>query len=459
MTEKFCENLISTYDTNILDYEDKTVQDEFLNVSRKNRNRKNKGKKVLMELICNHYDERVKKLKPNAEFIGGPKTLSIHWHPIYKKMIYIFGEWHSNNVDCEKFEKDPNTILIEDYLYNLMLTTDVFLDIYFEFLSYKNGEYDFLFSYVPGRANELFKKFRNCLQYNTRSDSSCQLARVHYFDIRGNNIYEKNPIIDIFWIIEQIRCYVTNNETISCLSFKLLIKKYPDVIILLTELQKDEKTVCKFMEKQLEENPYVKKELDKIIDHPELKMLILNFYKKCVSEEVITYYDILSRTSLDLISYEKMPNDELFKSMKYISLFLIRVISYFADVYLLARMFKNFDMAEMEEKAYKGSTDQPIHANNIIIYCGNMHAIKYREFLSSIGFNDIDHVGNLTEDITNPIPNTPKNCLDMRKIKQPFFSYSSEEKKSKTDTLIPLLDSYETHMRMNQLFRATLSSF
>lgn len=109
----------------------------------------------------------------------------------------------------------------------------------------------------------------------------------------------------------------------------------------------------------------------------------------------------------------------------------MKIMSYFADVYLLARMFKNFDMSDMEKKTYKNSTDQPIHANNIIIYCGNMHAIKYREFLSSIGFNDIDHAGNLTEDIKKQIPNTPKNCLDMRNIKQPLFSYSSEEKELK----------------------------
>jgi hypothetical protein len=68
-----------------------------------------------------------------------------------------------------------------------------------------------------------------------------------------------------------------------------------------------------------------------------------------------------------------------------------------------------------------GATDQPIRANNIIIYCGNNHANNYREFLLSIGFKEIDHSGDLTEDILKPIPKTPKNCVDMRKIKQPFF--------------------------------------
>jgi hypothetical protein len=56
---------------------------------------------------------------------------------------------------------------------------------------------------------------------------------------------------------------------------------------------------------------------------------------------------------------------------------------------------------------------------------GTNHANNYREFLLSIGFKDIDHSGDLKEDILKPIRNTPKNCVDMRKIKQPFFSYSN----------------------------------
>ena len=438
MIEKLCKDLKTSYNTNILDNESQIVQNEFLKVSRQNRNNTtNPGRKVLMELICNHYDKNIMKLKPIAQFIGGPKTLSIHWHPVYKKMIYIFGEWHANITDCEKFEKDANMILVEDYLYNLMLTTDVFLDIYFEFISYKNGQYPYE-PYVDGRSNELFKKFRKCLQYNTRSDASCQLARVHYFDIRSNDLYEKNPIIDIVWTVKQIRSYTDKKDIEeACSSFKLLLTKYPKIITLLKELQKDIKTVCKFMEKQLEENQFIKKELDKIIENIELKMLILNFYKKLISEEVTKYYDFFQIITLELLDYEKISNDILFISMKSIRLVLLKIMSYFADVYLLARMFKNFDMSEMEKKAYKGSTDQPIHANNIIIYCGNLHAIKYREFLSSIGFNDIDHVGNLTEVISNQIPNTPKNCLDMRNIKQPLFSYSSEEKELIKTTLKP----------------------
>jgi hypothetical protein len=57
--EQLCKNLITTYDTNILDNQYPIVQQEFLKVSRKNRNNKS-GKQVLRQLICNHYDESVK---------------------------------------------------------------------------------------------------------------------------------------------------------------------------------------------------------------------------------------------------------------------------------------------------------------------------------------------------------------------------------------------------------------
>ena len=427
MLEELCKELRNTYDTNILDSQSENVQKEFLDVSLKNRNNTtNPGKKVLMELICNHYSKRVKK--PIVEFIGGPKTLTIHWHPVYKKIIYIFGEWHANNMDCKTFKKDALTVPAEDYLYDLILSTDVFLDIYIELESYKGVEYLYE-PYIPGRIDELFKKFRQCLQYNTRYDVSCQLARVHYFDIRNNNIgiydMEENKI-NILWIRAKLQDILINekdNKDNCVSSLKFLLKKYPKITTILEQLVQDDiKNVCEFMKKQLAENIYIKKELDKIEDK-ELKIAILTFYGDLISKEIIRIMPYIKESVIKILNYKKELTDLLFKSMTYIELFFVGSMSYFADVYLLGRMFKDFDMSEMEKKAYKGATDQPIRANNIIIYCGNNHAKNYRNFLKGIGFNKIDHSGDLTEDVSKPIPKTPKNCLDMRNIKQPLFSY------------------------------------
>ena len=425
MLEDLCKELIGTYDTNILDNESELVQKEFLDVSRKNRNNTtNPGKKVLMKLICNHYDENVKK--PIAKFIGGPKSLTIHWHPVYKKIIYIFGEWHANIMDCKTFKKDAVTIPVEDYLYNLMLSTDVFLDIYIELELYKGGEY-LREPYVPGRTHELFKKFRRCLQYNTRYDASCHLARVHYFNIRNNNIgiddIEENKI-NILWIKKKIDYILLNgrdNKDIVS-SFKLLLKKYPKITTLLKELVQDDiKKVCEFMKKQLEDESYIKKELGKI--DKELKRSILTFYGDLICKEIIRIIKDIKQPVINILNYKNISEDVFIRSINDTRLFFGTTMIFFADVYLLGRMFKIFDMSEMEKKAYKGATDQPNRANNIIIYCGDNHAKNYRNFLESIGFNEIDHTGDLKEDILKPIPNTPKNCVDMRKIKQPFFSY------------------------------------
>ena len=427
MIENLCKELKATYDTNILDNESDVVQQEFRDVSLENRNiTTNNGRKVLMKLISNHYDE-IKK--PTAEFIGGPKTLSIHWHPLYKKMIYIFGEWHSNNTDCDNFKEDGNSILIEDYLYNLMLTTDVFLDIYFEFVSYKEEEYEYE---LGRRSHKLFNKFRKCLEYNTRSDVDCQLARVHYFDITRNDTKEddiEENKINIFWFTEKIRYLIVNKGKRAAFYLKLLLIKYPKITTLLKELVQDDiKKVCEFMKTQLtEENPYIKKELNKI-DNQELKTFILTFYDKLICKEVSRIIPTIKNHILIILNYAKQLDDALLNSMNFTKLYFMNINSYFVDVYLLARVFKDFDMSEMEKKAYKGSSDQPIRAHNIIIYCNNSHANNYRDFLLSIGFNDIDHTGDLREDILEKIPNTPKNCLDMRRIKQPFFSYLPEEK-------------------------------
>jgi hypothetical protein len=429
MIREFCKELTNTYDTNILDNQSEVVQKQFLDMSLKNRNNtSNHGKKVLMNLICNHYSRRVQK--PKAEFIEGPKSLSIHWHPVYQKIIYIFGEWHINFMDCKMFKKNAVTVPIEDYLYDLMLTTDVFLDIYIELSSYKGGEYSP--PYLPGLADEdeLFKKFRQCLQYNTRSDASCRLARVHYFDIRNNNIKEENmeeDKITILWLKQKIQnILITNrdNKALCVHSLKRLLKKYPKITTLLRELVQDDiQKVCEFMKKQLAEEPSIKKELDKIVENSELKAKILSFYCKIISKEIKSVIPDIKKYIINILNYKRESKDVLFKSMKTINTRLLEVTICFADVYLLARMFKDFDMSEMEKKAYKGATDQPIRAKNIIIYCGDIHAINYRKFLKRIGFHRIQHSGNLKEDITNPIPNTPKSCLDMRNIQQPLFSY------------------------------------
>jgi len=52
---------------------------------------------ILKKLIKNHFDADV--VKPMPKFIAGPTTLTVHKSPDEKRMIYIFGEWHTGVKD------------------------------------------------------------------------------------------------------------------------------------------------------------------------------------------------------------------------------------------------------------------------------------------------------------------------------------------------------------------------
>lgn len=86
--DELCEKLLKSYNTNVLDNAEDTLDvKEFLR-STINHRGCGKGRKVLMDLIYNHY----RKTKPSPAFIGGPEMLTLHWSDKHQKMIYIFGE-------------------------------------------------------------------------------------------------------------------------------------------------------------------------------------------------------------------------------------------------------------------------------------------------------------------------------------------------------------------------------
>ena len=101
--EKLCKELTDTYNTNVIDNQGKKlIAQEFMKLATQYRNTGH-GKNVLMNLIYNRYSPDVKK--PEPLFIGGPANLTVHWSNTHKKIIYIFGEAHTDEIDCHIFQK------------------------------------------------------------------------------------------------------------------------------------------------------------------------------------------------------------------------------------------------------------------------------------------------------------------------------------------------------------------
>ena len=211
--ENVFEKLLKTYNTNYLDSLHIDLQEALKRESEEKQLSSGSKREILRQLIENHYDES--KNKPKAQFIGGPLSLTVHWLPEYQKYIYIFGEQHVDIMDCDKFKQFDSVITpIEDYLYELIINTDVFIDFIFEIHTFdKSGEYPE--NYKPfesmGRIANLYTKFQKCLQTKTRGHKDCKLSRIHYFDIRTESAGYKKKMFDIFWYKNKMENIIDNN--------------------------------------------------------------------------------------------------------------------------------------------------------------------------------------------------------------------------------------------------------
>ena len=119
-----CYKLVHTYDTSVLDNKNitKELRDAFEKEAAINACGSNS---VLMKLIKNHFTKTVGDRKTQPQFISGPRNLTVHWHPKYDKLIYLFGEYHITTNTCttdfpESFGlNNPDKSSIDEFLLNL----------------------------------------------------------------------------------------------------------------------------------------------------------------------------------------------------------------------------------------------------------------------------------------------------------------------------------------------------
>jgi hypothetical protein len=420
--DEICKKLSNTYNTNILDKYDPEIGKEFLKASKKYKN-SGKGKNVLMNLIYNHFEPK----KEYPKFIGGPKTLTLQWSEEYQMMLYIFGEYHSDEMNCSQikgYNSSLYTMPIEEFLAKVITETDAFIDLYIEIPAYLKeiNEYKDNFKPFPEtyRLTELLKKFRKCIQYTTRAAKECKLARVHYFDIRYKDINgQLEPVNDIGFVKLYTQVLLNKeNQSEKIASFKLFSERSIEFQKILNgSADKDITKNIDFWKSYIYSNSFITKEMTKIKDH-KLRQKILDFIEKELSNQILLCKLALNTSSKNILDYmagnNKVSDFTFIDSFNTILPCLIGFNSIIADAYTIARIFKDFDMTEMQKKAYKGSIDHPVNAHNIIIYAGDDHCLRYRKFLNSIGFKVYGRSGDFGS--------TKRTCLDISKFKTPFFS-------------------------------------
>ena len=493
----FCEKLIKTYNASILKKLPVELQQSFFEAATDCLEKiKKEERTVLATLITNWIDKntKVSPTLPIVGFIEGPLNISLHWSKRFQKLIYNIGELHIGTKLCPPGAKN-STSKIEDYLIDWFKKPTAYTDFYLEIGSFVLPE-GYTIKFGGQKTIDILRtKFNSCINKLTRDTIlECNTSRMHFFDIRQGNVKGKSPsillfIIKIKEILEKMNTKFFSTKNERCYGYE----KYSDIFHFhgkfdeckdteLTDLIYDfcdnsenidmlnqllefnQQEYKEFWYEQLYSFEIIKKEVDRMDE--DVRPYLIFFIKRkldkyidkdkekekieVILSELLNICDENSDKSFD-ITFDTLIKfyDQLFDFVIYTT----ELFGLFADAYLLARIFKTFQINDPEKRRL---VDEPSEPHNIIIYAGSNHSNNYREFLEFIGFKTLEKSG---EGFNNDYVNLTYNkCINInypkypetKSISQPLFNNwpsddDEEDKLKKIDTKkLKIYESFET---------------
>jgi len=402
-------------------------------------------RKTLMRLIHNHQLNK----KPVSDFIKGPVSVSLHWNSDLKLMIYIFGEVHKSKTDCNLFPQEKSvdgktvplkSMFIEDYLKELLLNSDSYIDFYLE----ENAHIGYDPVLIPYKGQERLKILRNSfmecisdIKFRNKN-INCRVSRSHYFDIRSGTIHEPNDLVRQL-IIKLSQLLNSGDENIKKYIYKFILYfihikndiKFSSFINSIHTITSDKEFVEFLNDHVFLNHSFLLKKMERsyiydiifsfILD--EIKLVAQKYKRK--SQNALTRlfrFFTKYRSTIDITGKTIAPivsSKDADKIIKYVKLFrdsLIHFCGPVADAYLLSRVFKVFDI-HTDNPDKKRGFDEPQSPHNVIIYGGEIHSNRYRKFLEThMKFKLLEQN---TYDYHIPVT----NCINMNGITQPLFSY------------------------------------
>jgi len=444
---QYCQTLVKTYNASILKDFPKPLKESFLTTAKdcleehKFEPETGKERTVLATLISNLDKTRT---LTNVWFMEGPLNISLHWSQRFQKLIYIIGELHVETKKCP-LDKKESTLTIEDYLSSWFKNPTAYTDFYLEIEGFEIPDgyrYEFF-----GKQNidELRKRFSTCIDKLTRDkDLNCQTSRMHFFDIRQGDIKGGIPPIIMFitkivFLISDIKYDPSDSNKISKLQ-KFLDdnKEYIDSLLKISLYRKQK--YKEYWYDQLYNFKIIKKEIDSMDENvrPYLNLFIERKLEEYTDGDnrsfVIVQMQIIFKKRNEWNREDIKVCESLYDELMIFMEHITNLNTLFTDAYLLARIFKTFKINDPDPEKRR-LVDEPSEPHNIIIYAGNTHANRCREFLYDfIGFKTLEKSGKGFDGVYNGL--RFHKCIDIKEpnldgtntITQPLFNRWPSEK-------------------------------
>jgi len=300
---------------------------------------------------------------------------------------------------------------VEDFLFTLLKTSNVFLDIFIETAPFHKYNEEYPSFYVDGRLTRIHNKLKKCIHSETRSGiSDCIAGRIHWIDNR--RYYFPFVQIDNFEPSE-LTTIDQKNKIISN------IKVYKDELLKISELT-DNNEIYDYASKKIIAYVTNSKQIKKVdaMLGLQIQSFLLSELRKHIYENESYSYIKSSKKILEIIE-EQVENIDFNHLSIWITFFSSESRDFgviMMDYYTLMRMFKTF------EKKKDQKFDQPTKANNIIIYAGETHSNQYGRCLQHLGFRIYEKTGTVTVDRKKET----KNCINTDGITMPFFKINKQ---------------------------------
>ena len=339
-------------------------------------------------------------------YIEGPVTLTeLKTDKYGGKHIYIFGDYHVKKAICPT---QGEKISIADLFLNELVAAnkddpkkviDIFMETpYINKLSSKKGD-------LPENTymQTVQLLFKNCITLDKKSCAINNL-RIHNTDVREFDNYLSYTLLNFWFLLEGLIIY---RETKSEDSFDkardmwMRLKNHY-IIDNSTDLGNVLDIINNF---NLYDNFMKVKIFKQIenIEYSDLKQEFANMINLNITELDKIKHEITDIFShlYDLFKNKQSEQSKIFQDKKY-SIILntnrlkdvlekVRNISVSSmDIYLLARLFRNFKSEKLPNKY-----SDP--AKNILIYVGDVHATNYINFFKNIGFEEVRRLEHTNE--------------------------------------------------------------